>query len=325
MGLSPDQPTTAGQGLLRYRAFAADFRGPFHAVKAIARTSLTLLFRRKLFWTLYGFSAFIFLFYFFGQYLQGFLEQRVSEATVKSGGLFAKTIKPEKLMASLRDALHMDGSADTFGDFIWTEGFIAMVILAFAGSLLVGNDFHHNSLPFYLSKPLSRWHYVAGKCLAIAVVVNMMTTVPALLLYFEYGFVDSWDYYWDSRELLFGILAYGAAITVTFSLLLVVTATWLRRTVPLVMVWTAVFILSPAACGAGSWTASACRRVGGSSTCGTTCICSACGASASRTANSGRARTTQPGYEEASLAVLAAVALCVVYLARRVRAVEVVK
>jgi hypothetical protein len=44
--------------------------------------------------------------------------------------------------------------------------------------------------------------------------------------------------------LLFGILAYGLTLTVTLSLLLLVTATWLRRTVPLVMFWTATFVLA---------------------------------------------------------------------------------
>ena len=79
----------------------------------------------------------------------------------------------------LREAMHMDGSADTYGDFMWTEGYIAMVILAFAASVIVGNDFQHNSLPFYLSKPIGRRHYLMGKALAVAVVINAMTTVPA--------------------------------------------------------------------------------------------------------------------------------------------------
>ena len=138
----------------------------------------------------------------------------------------------------------MDGSADTYGDFMWGEGYIAMVILAFAASVIVGNDFQHNSLPFYLSKPIGRRHYLVGKALAVAVVINAMTTVPAIALFIEYGFIDTWDYYVDQFRLLVGILAYGAALTVTLSLLLLVTATWLRKTVPLVMVWTAAFVMA---------------------------------------------------------------------------------
>ena len=53
-----------------------------------------------------------------------------------------------------------------------------MIVLALAGAVLVGNDFHHGSLPFYLSKPIGRWHYVLGKCLAAGLFVNLLTTLP---------------------------------------------------------------------------------------------------------------------------------------------------
>ena len=187
----------------------------------------------------------------------------------------------------LREALHMDGSADTFGDFMWTEGYIAMVILAFAGSVIVGNDFQHNSLPFYLSKPIGRRHYLMGKALAVAVVVNAMTTLPAVGLFVEYGFIDTWDYYVDQVRLLGGILAYGAALTVTLSLLLLVTATWLRRTVPLVMVWTAAFVMARLV---QRWLVDGLGmpRSGGCWTSGTTCTCSASGCSARSTSCCGR-------------------------------------
>ncbi len=230
--------------LLHYRALKSRAGGPWRGVFAIARTGLLLLARRKLFWALYACSVMIFLFYFFGQYLWVFLENRVADAAVRTGGLWGRVIRPEMIIRSLRDAMHLDGSAETFGDFIWTEGYIAVVILAFAGSVLVGNDFQHNSLPFYLSKPISRRHYLLGKCLAIAVLINGMTTLPAALLFLEYGFVDTWSYYYEDFGLLLGIFAYGGAVTVTLSLLLLAAATWLRRTVPLVMVWTAMFVMA---------------------------------------------------------------------------------
>ena len=205
----------ASPQLLRYRALGGPRLGPWQGVIAIARSSLMLLARRKLFWALYALSVMIFLFYFFGQYLMVFLENRVSESLVRTGGVFGRNMRPEVVTRMLRDALHMDGSADTFGDFMWGEGYIAMVILAFAASVIVGNDFQHNSLPFYLSKPIGRRHYLLGKALAVAVVINAMTTLPAIGLFIEYGFIDTWDYYVDSSRMLLGILAYGAALTVT--------------------------------------------------------------------------------------------------------------
>jgi ABC-2 type transport system permease protein len=44
--------------------------------------------------------------------------------------------------------------------------------------------------------------------------------------------------------LLVGVLAYGAVVTVSLTTTLLATAVWLRRTVPLVMAWTAMFVLA---------------------------------------------------------------------------------
>src|SRR5262245_10808754 len=152
MSLPPATPQ-----LLHYRALTSPRRGPWQGVKAIARSSLLLLIRRKLFWVLYAFSVLIFLFYFFGQYLMVFLENRVSEAMVRTGGgLFTRTMNPEFVTKMLRDAMHMDGSADTFGDFMWTEGYIAIGILAFPGSIIIGHGLQPNSPPFHLSKAIIR-------------------------------------------------------------------------------------------------------------------------------------------------------------------------
>jgi ABC-type transport system involved in multi-copper enzyme maturation permease subunit len=318
MSLPPATPQ-----LLRYRALVAPRKGPWHGSVAIARSSLRLLAGRRLFWVLYAFSALIFLLYFFGQYLQIFLEQRVTESVVRTGGVLGRNIRPEFFVMMLRDALHMDGSADTYGDFMWTEGYIVMVLLAFAGTIIVGNDFQFNSLPFFLSKPIGRRHYLTGKALAIAVLVNAMTTIPGLLLFIEYGFIDTWEYYTNNPRLLFGILAYGATLTVTLSLLLLVTATWLRRTVPLVMFWTATFVLSRLVqrwlvdgLGLsprwrlidiwndmylfGQWCFGTDHRLLRPYT------------------------QEQPAYHEAAAVVIVVCLACVLYLSRRVRAVEVV-
>lgn len=318
-----ERPIQSGAGLLRYRPWRGTFLGPWNGVWAIARAGLNLMFRRKLFWALYGLSLLIFLFYFFGQYLQIFLEQKVSEESIRVGGLFAQRVKPELLMRSLRNALQLNGSADTYGNFLWFEGYIVVVILALVGSVLIGNDFHHGSLPFYLAKPISRWHYVAGKCLAVGVLINLMTTIPALLLYIEYGFIDAWDYYFDQSRLLLGILAYGTVLTVTLSLVLMATSTWLRRTMPMVMIWITIFILGRLM---QRWLVDGLRLSehwrlmdlwNDMYLVGMWCM-------GKDHAGLRPLSQTQPPYGEAALAVAVIVAACVVYLHRRIRAVEIV-
>jgi ABC-2 type transport system permease protein len=201
------------------------------------------LLRRKLFWGLYSVSAMIFMLFFYGQYLLSWLDTQIKDEPIRLGsGLVGVTLKPKDVLPVLEKVLHLDGSGYTFRNFFNFEAQIIMIVLTLAGAILVGNDFRYGSLPFYLSKPLHRWHYLIGKFLTVGVFINLMTTIPALVLFGECGMVKTWDYYGDHVRLLFGIIAYGAVLTVTLGLLLLATACGLRRIVPMIMVWTAIFV-----------------------------------------------------------------------------------
>ena len=226
--------------LLRYRPWKGELHPPVYASAAMARSSLRLLFRRKIFWALYALALMIFFFFFYGQYLVVWIQLQTASQTVNFGSVPVRLSELTKFL----DKLNLNGTPHTFGNFIWFEGYITMIVLALAGAVLVGNDFHHGSLPFYLAKPIGRRHYVLGKMLGIGAFVNLMTTLPALALFVEAGLLYDWQsYYFDNALLLLGILAYGLVLTVVLSLLLVATAVWVRRTVPLVMIWSGLFVL----------------------------------------------------------------------------------
>jgi hypothetical protein len=214
-----------------------------------------MIFRRKLFWVLYACALLIFLMFFFGQYLLAWAESQTAEATVTIGVV---RTDPNQFISLLRRFLRVDGTPEMYRYFFGWQGYMVMIVLALTGSILVGNDFHFGSLPFYLAKPVGRWHYLLGKCLAVGVFVNLMTTLPALVLFVQYGFLDTWAYFlrdWVSLgnvslggldfevryPVFLGIVAYGLVVAVCMSLLLVATASWLRRTVPMIMVWTTLF------------------------------------------------------------------------------------
>jgi ABC-type transport system involved in multi-copper enzyme maturation permease subunit len=241
--LTAPAPTAGGTGLLHYRPYRGRLRGPMAGVWAIARSGLQMLLRRKLFWGLYGLCLMVFLFFFFGQYIMAWLSTNLTENSFRLGS-GTVNLEPSRLVATFRNELKINGGGETYLNVIWYEGYLVMIVLALAGAVLVGNDFRFGSLPFYLSKPLGRWHYVLGKCLAVAAFVNLMTTLLALVLWVEYGLLDSWSYFWDSAGLAVGIVGYGAVLTVVLSLLLLATASGLRRTVPMVMVWTALFVFA---------------------------------------------------------------------------------
>jgi ABC-type transport system involved in multi-copper enzyme maturation permease subunit len=220
--------------LLHYRPWRGEFRSPAASVWPIARVCLALMFRRKLFWGLYLLGLSIFLLFFFGQFLLAWAADQMGESAIPVMGLRQD---PKQLIELIRDRIKLNGSGETYANYFWYQGSMVMILLALAGSLLMGNDIHYGSLPFYLSKPLARWQYLLGKCLAVGVFVNLMTTLPALVLFIQWGLLDQWKF-----ELLPGILAYGALLTVFLSLALTATAVWLRRTVPLLMAWATLFL-----------------------------------------------------------------------------------
>jgi hypothetical protein len=238
--------------LLHYRAWQGKFRRPLWSVWPIARVALGLLLRRKLFWVLYGFTMLLFLMFFFGFYLFTWAESRPDLARVQVGKLNPSQQDVTKFIRAARGVLN--GGQDTYQVFFSYEGAMVVVTLALVGAALVGADFTSRGLPFYLAKPISRWHYIGGKCLAVALIVTLMTTVPALGLYAQHA-LDDWqylinpDYFTDNGlgkgpaglPLLVGVLGHGCVFAVVLSVLLVATASWMRRTIPLIMVWMSLF------------------------------------------------------------------------------------
>ena len=307
-------------GLLHYRSWRGAFRPPAASVWPIARTALMSLFRKWIFWIIYVLGLLIFLLFFFGQYLLAWAQTQAGEADVQLGG-WGRT-NPRHLIQLFRGLLKLDGGPQTYYNFFAYQGHIVMIVLALAGSILIGNDLRFGSLPFYLSKPLSRGHYLLGKGLAVAVFINLMTTLPALILYAQWGLLESWDYFYEYFDLFLGILGYGAVLTVTLTLLLLATATWLQRTAPLVMMWTTLFFfcrLLASALVDGLRFSPRWRLIdlwNNHSLIGRTFL----GMPARPVEFS-----NQPPWYEAALVLGGVSLLCLTYLVRRIRAVEIVK
>lgn len=285
----------------------------------IARVALGQLFRRRLFWALYALALMVFLLYFFGQYIFAWAATQGGDIAMRGQGLVVK-LRPIGLAMS--KALAFDGSAQTFRNFFWYEASTVMIVLALAGSVLIGNDFRFGSLSFYLSKPISRWHYLLGKGLAVAVFLNLFTTLPAVLLFVQYGLLGSWEYFLEDGHLLVGILGYGMVLTASLTLLLLALAAWLQRTVPLIMAWTTLFVFCPLMTRAlverlnlsprlrlfDLWN---CTYVVGNRLLGV--------------AQDAIKPGPQPEAWEAALVLCGASLLCLIYLVLRVRAAEVVQ
>jgi ABC-2 type transport system permease protein len=73
-------------------------------------------------------------------------------------------------------------TAETFRQFLEQQDFFVFVITIYVGAGLIANDRRANALQIYLSKPLMRSEYIAGKLAVLFGFLLLVTFVPAILL-----------------------------------------------------------------------------------------------------------------------------------------------
>jgi ABC-type transport system involved in multi-copper enzyme maturation permease subunit len=71
---------------------------------------------------------------------------------------------------------------ETFRQFLEQQDFFVFVITIYVGAGLIANDRRANALQIYLSKPLMRSEYIAGKLAVLFGFLLLVTLVPALVL-----------------------------------------------------------------------------------------------------------------------------------------------
>jgi ABC-2 type transport system permease protein len=214
-----------------YHAWTGKLRMPWRATAAVLRTTLSQALRRKAYWFIYAVGVFQFLFYW--AVIYG-LTQTEFSAQMQRGFLGALGFSAEA----------EDPQDSGYLVFIESQSMVVMILLAFCGSTVIGTDFREGALPFYLSRRIDRRHYIAGKILAVASLVWLLTVVPALLLFFEYGlFTTSTDYWADNWRVVPAILGYGGVLGLAMSTWLVALAAYLQKLAPIAVTWSSLFIL----------------------------------------------------------------------------------
>ena len=73
-------------------------------------------------------------------------------------------------------------NAQTFREFLERQDIFVFFITIFVGAGLIANDRRANALQIYLSKPLTRAEYIAGKAGTLLVFLVGVTWLPAILL-----------------------------------------------------------------------------------------------------------------------------------------------
>ncbi len=219
---------------LEYRVWSGKRRPRALRCWSIARTGMMLVFRRKIFW------AFLFL-----GFINFFLHCSLVYLITVQVKLAAQDVPfalavPDRLLGNFAE------TGKGYRDFIFSQGVVLMIMLGFAGAIIVGNDFRFRATAFYLSRPINRADYFLGKLLAVVGIAALLTVIPALVLFLEYGaFSESFAYYVDNVSVLIGIVAYGTLICVVTGTVLLGVASLLEKTIPTLIVWGGIFVFFP--------------------------------------------------------------------------------
>jgi ABC-2 type transport system permease protein len=113
-----------------------------------------------------------------------------------------------------------------FRDFLNQQEPLVFFITVYAGSGLIADDIRANALQLYLSRPVTRTQYIAGKAAILMAALAAVTLVPGLLLLLLVpAFAGSMTFLRENFTLVASILAYSVVqITVSVFLILALSS-----------------------------------------------------------------------------------------------------
>jgi ABC-2 type transport system permease protein len=107
------------------------------------------------------------------------------------------------IAANFQQASFLAPKAETFREFLGQQGVFVFFVTIYVGAGLIANDRRANALQVYLSKPLTRAEYVAGKFAILFLFLVGVTWLPAiLLLIIQVMFAGSFAFVRDNLFLL---------------------------------------------------------------------------------------------------------------------------
>ena len=86
------------------------------------------------------------------------------------------------LAANVPQAAFLEPTPATFREYLDQQGIFVFFVTIYVGSGLIANDRRANALQIYLSKPLTRVEYIAGKLTTLLIFLVAVTWVPGMLL-----------------------------------------------------------------------------------------------------------------------------------------------
>jgi ABC-2 type transport system permease protein len=123
-------------------------------------------------------------------------------------------------------------NAAFFAAFMGVQCFILGGLLTLlVGPGLISPDLANGALPLYLSRPINRTAYVAGKMATLAALISLITWIPGLLLFLLQGWLEGWSWFAANARIAVAIVLGAGIWIVTISLLALATSAIAKRKV----------------------------------------------------------------------------------------------
>jgi ABC-2 type transport system permease protein len=116
-----------------------------------------------------------------------------------------------------------------FGQYLSQQLIPVLFVTIFAGAGLVANDLRTGAVLVYLSRPLTRRDYVAGKLLVVLLLQLSLTLVPGLLLYLiALALAPEQFLKWELAWIAPAIVAYALVLSASLGLLMLAVSSLSR-------------------------------------------------------------------------------------------------
>jgi ABC-type transport system involved in multi-copper enzyme maturation permease subunit len=169
-----------------YRHYAGGRAAPGHSWTVIARAGIRTFIRKRMFLGLLIFALAPFI-------------VRAVQLWISSNYPQASILAP---------------TAETFRQFLEQQDFFVFIITVYVGAGLIANDRRANALQIYLSKPLMRTEYIAGKLAVLLTFLLLVTFVPAMLLLLLKGIFDGNFTFLEHNVFLIPAITIGSLLQV---------------------------------------------------------------------------------------------------------------
>jgi ABC-2 type transport system permease protein len=130
--------------------------------------------------------------------------------------------------------------------FINIQTSLAFIFTVIIGPVLISRDIANNALPLYLSRPFSRFEYIAGKISVLLILLSLITWVPGLLLFLFNSYLEGGAWMYENFWIAKAILTLSLSWLVILSLLATAFSAWIKWRTAASAALFAIFIIPTA-------------------------------------------------------------------------------